>query len=584
MSGTSGARRRTRRTAWSAAALGLAIGLAGCGDAPGGSAAGASLAGTSAADSYNSADVQTGGKAAWTIGTSVENWNLLSAAGDTFDDRQVLNGVYPNTFTVNPSYAVTMNSDLLDSAAQTGSGPQTVVYKIKPGAVWSDGAPITADDFVYAWQAQNGSGADLAAASSVGYDQIKSVTGSDGGKTVTVVFGTPFPDWRSLFSALYPAHIARQHGDNTASFAWFGANVPTVSGGPFTVLNRNAKYYGAAAKLDQVVFRTVADSAQDPAALQNREVDGIYAQPQAGLVDQIKNMGGAITYRIDSGAQFEHIDFNLRNPTLGNAAWGKTLRTAMFTAYNRDDVLGKTVKQFLPTAATLDNRMLLPNQTGYQDNVTADGLGTGDTAEAQKLLTAAGFKNAATDGRLTAPDGAVIPALSMRYGLGDQIRQDECDLFAADMSRLGIAVDVSPTDDLAATLAQPGGSQNDSGSQNDNSHAYDIVVLAGAATPFPASANQALYVTGGAGNYGGYSNAKVDGWLKAAAASTDQSTVDADLNKADAQISADAYTLPLYQKPTFIAFDPKLGNVRDNSTAFGPTYNIRQWGLKTAGS
>ena len=594
MSGTSGARRRTRRTARSAVAVGLAVGLAtglaGCGGIPGsGSVAGASLAGTAAADSFNSAEVQTGGKATWTIGTSVKNWNLLSAAGNTFDDRQVLNGVYPSTFIVNPSYAVTMNSDLLDSAAQTGSGPQTVVYKIKPGAVWSDGVPITADDFVYAWRVQNGSDAGIAAASSVGYNQIKSVTGSDGGKTVTVVFSTPFPDWKSLFSALYPAHIASQHGDDAASFAWFGANVPTVSGGPFTVgsvssdrtavvLNRNAKYYGAAARLDQVVFRTVADSAQDPAALRNREVDGIYAQPQPVLLDQVKNLGGAITYRIDSGAQFEHIDFNLRNPTLGNAAWGRTLRTAMFTAYNRDDVLSKTIKQFLPSATTLDNRMFLPNQTGYQDNVTGGGLGTGDTAQAQKLLAAAGFKNAATDGRLTSPDGAAIPALSMRYSLGDQIRQDECDLFAADMSRLGIAVDVSPTDDLAATLAQSGGSQIDDG------HASDIMVLAGAATPFPASADQALYVTGGVGNYGGYSNAKVDSWLKAAAASADQSTVDADLNKADAQISADAYTLPLYQKPTFIAFDPKLGNVRDNSTAFGPTYNIQQWGLKTAGS
>jgi peptide/nickel transport system substrate-binding protein len=593
MSVRSGARGPRRGAGWSAAAavaVGLAIGLAGCGGSSSGSvAADVSLAGTPAADSFNSADVQTGGQVIWTIGSAVGNWNLLSAAGDTFDGRQVLNGVYPSTFIANPSYAVTMNSDLLDSATQTASSPQTVVYRIKPNAVWSDGAPIDADDFVYAWRVQSGAEAGIGTGGgSVGYERIKSVTGSDGGKTVTVVFRTPFPDWKSLFGPLYPAHIAKQHGDDAASFAWFGAHVPTVSGGPFTVgtvasngttvvLDRNARYYGAAAKLDRVVFRTVADSSQESAALRNRQVDGIYPQPGLRLVDQVKNLGGAVTYRLDSGPQFEHIDFNLRNPALGDAAWGRTLRTAMFTAYDRDDVLSKTVKQLQPTATTLDNRMFVPNQSGYRDDVASAGLGTGDIAKAQKLLTDAGFSNATAGGRLTAPDGTAIPSFSMRYALGEQLRQAECDLFAADMARLGITVAVSPTEDIGATLAAGG-----SGGSGDDG--YDIVALNGTAMPFPASADQAQYVTGGRGNYGGYSNAKVDGWLAAAVTSSDQGTVAADLDQADAQISADAYTLPLYQMPTLIAFDPRLGNVRDNGTAAGPTYNIQQWGLRTTDS
>ena len=615
MSGTSGARGLRRGTAWcaaAAAAVGLAIGLAGCGgSSSGGSvAADVSLAGTAAADSFNSADVQTGGQVTWTIGSAVGNWNLLSTAGDTFDGRQVLNGVYPSTFIANPSYAVTMNSDLLDSATQTAASPQTVVYRIRPNAVWSDGVPIDADDFVYAWQVQNGADTGISADSSVGYDRIKSVTGSDGGKTVTVVFRTSFPDWKSLFGPLYPAHVAKQHGDDAASFAWFGANVPTVSGGPFkvgtvtsndtvtsngtaasngtsVVLDRNARYYGAAAKLDRVVFRTVADSSQETVALRKRQVDGIYPQPGLSLVDQVKSLGGAVTYRLDSGQRLEHIDFNLRNPALGDAAWGRTLRTAMFTAYSRDDVLSKTIRQFQPASTTLDNRMFVPNQSGYRDDVASTGLGTGDTAKAQKLLTAAGFTNVTTGGRLTAPAGTAIPALVMRYALGEQLRQAECDLFAADMARLGITVDVSPTDDLGATLAaganQSSGNSS-AGSGGNHSDGYDIVALAGMATPFPASANQALFATGGRANLGDYSNAKVDAWLAAAATSTDQGAVASDLDQADAQISADAYTLPLYQMPTLIAFDPRLGNVRDNGTAAGPTYNIQQWGLRATDS
>ncbi len=583
--GSSGGRRLRRFAAWSAAGT-LALGLAGCGGTGGGSgsAADANLAGTAAADSFNSATVRSGGKATWTIEKTVDNWNLLSADGNTFDYGQVLNGVYPSAFIAKPSYAVVMNTDLLESAEQTGASPQTIVYKVKPDAVWSDGTPIGADDFVYAWQVQNGTDANIANATSVGYDQIESVTGTDGGKTVTVVFKTPFPDWKSLFGPLYPAHVAKQHGSDEAAFSWFAAHPPTVSGGPFVVssvasdktsviLSRNPKYYGAAAKLDQVVFRSITDSAQEPTALQNREVDGIYPQPQVDLVSQVRSMGSAITYHVDSGLQFEHFDFNLKNPVLGDKTWGRTLRTAMFTAVNRADMLSKTIQQFQSSATTLDNRMFVHNQNGYQDNVAKHGLGLGDTAKARKLLTDAGFKNATTGGRLTTPDGTPVPAFSLRYTVGNKIRQNESDLFAADMAKLGITVNVSPTDNLGATLAQSG-----------SNYTYDIIVFAWVATPFPASANQPLYVTGGGSNYGGYSNPDVDNWLNTAATSTDQATILANLNKADDQISRDAYTLPLYQKPTLIAFYPKLGNVRDNSTQIGPTYNIQEWGLKASGS
>jgi peptide/nickel transport system substrate-binding protein len=587
MSVTTRGRGRGGVAAWLAiGTTGLALALAGCAGNSGGDGAAAdqNIAGTSAADSYNnSAAVQTGGKITWAIEKPVQNWNLLST--DTrFDSGQVLNGVYPDTFIANPSYAVTMNSDLLTSASETSSNPETVTYQVKPNASWSDGTPINADDFVYTWQVQNGTDPNIPAASTTGFSQIASVTGSHAGKTVTVVFKGVFPDWKSLFSPLYPAHVAEEHGGGEASFAWFSANPPTISGGPFEVqsvsadqtsvtLQRNAKYYGAQPKLDQVVFRVITDSRQEPTALQNREVDGIYPQPEVGLVTQLKDMGSKISYKIDSGLSFEHIDFNLKNAALGNATWGKTLRTAMFTAFHRDDLIAKTIKQFQPSATALDNRMLVANQQGYQDDVTKYDLGSGDVVKARQELAAAGFKNATTGGQLTAPDGTAIPAFSMKYTVGDPIRQNTCALFAAAMSNLGITVDVSPTDDLGATLTQSG-----------TGYTYDIVDFAWVATPFPASASQPIYTTGGGDNFGGYSNKNVDAWLNGAASTTDPATQISDLNKADQQITQDAYTLPLYQKPTLLAFYPDLGNVRDNTASIGPTYNLQDWGLKGAAS
>ena len=68
------------------------------------------------------------------------------------------------------------------SATQTSASPQTILYKINPKAVWSDGTPITYKDFVYSYQAQSGlpqftdiGGKAYAPASTSGYSQIQTI-------------------------------------------------------------------------------------------------------------------------------------------------------------------------------------------------------------------------------------------------------------------------------------------------------------------------------------------------------------------------------------------------------------------------
>ena len=41
-------------------------------------------------------------------------------------------------------------------------------------------------------------------------------------------------------------------------------------------------------------------------------------------------------------------------------------------------------------------------------------------------------------------------------------------------------------------------------------------------------------------------------------------------------------TIPLYTKPTFIAYRNTFANVRDNSTSEGPFFAANTWGQKTA--
>jgi peptide/nickel transport system substrate-binding protein len=159
----------------------------------------------------------------------------------------------------------------------------------------------------------------------------------------------------------------------------------------------------------------------------------------------------------------------------------------------------------------------------------------------------------------------------MRYTKGNDIRKNECELFAATAKQLGVTVNVQITDSLGKTLAH-----------KDAQHDYDIVVFAWVGTPFPASGNHDAYVTDGGNNFGLYSNKQVDQWLDDSVSNLDPSAVIDDMNKADEQISKDAYTLPLYQKPTYLVFSNKYGNLRDNPTSVGPSYNINEWGLKAS--
>src|SRR6185312_1693974 len=90
-----------------------------------------------------------------------------------------------------------------------------------------------------------------AIASTAGYRDIKSVTGSNKGRTVTVIFRAPFGDWQMLFANLLPAHIMEKAGWNPACTTVDPA--VDLSGGPFRlaqvsdqtiVLRPNPKWWG----------------------------------------------------------------------------------------------------------------------------------------------------------------------------------------------------------------------------------------------------------------------------------------------------------------------------------------------------
>ena len=130
------------------------------------------------------ASSSSGGTATMALDENLAGFNINTSAASEFVLQEILNVVWPQAFIVNNKLQPVLNTQLMESASVTSTNPQTVVYKINPKAVWSDGTPITADDFIYNWQAQSGNpaytdvgGQPYDDASTAGYNQVQSVGG-----------------------------------------------------------------------------------------------------------------------------------------------------------------------------------------------------------------------------------------------------------------------------------------------------------------------------------------------------------------------------------------------------------------------
>src|SRR5262249_8173927 len=142
-----------------------------------------------APDTCNSGSRKDGGDIVVAIGKYPVNWNTNSSPGNLAETQQQEQLIAPSPFIFLPSGKIQYTSDLLAAEPQiTNQNPETVVYHLNPNAKWNNGTPISADDFILEWETNNGHDKNIDTVATTGYDQIKSVTGSDNGETVTVVY------------------------------------------------------------------------------------------------------------------------------------------------------------------------------------------------------------------------------------------------------------------------------------------------------------------------------------------------------------------------------------------------------------
>ncbi|MCW2595129.1 MAG: putative Extracellular solute-binding protein [Jatrophihabitans sp.] len=498
-------------------------------------------------------------------------------------------------FRVTPNIAYQPDPDQVTSATSSlVNGQQVVDIKINPKAVWDDGKPITAADYQFTASAQKsqdpakGGCPDILG--TVGFDQIeKSQAVSDKEVKFTFIKGKPFADWKGLFSGgtalILSKHIIDQ-GDPVKTCAYLKKGWPVAGGVPVGASNGpwllqaknidvakkivtlvpNPKYWGAKPKLARLVYASIGSTSDtNVKALKNQEVNIIYPQPQLDLVANLKQLSG-VTTSVSFGVQFEHLDFNTKDPLLAHPE----VRKAIALAMDRKALVDATVGKFSDKAQVLNNRLVLNTQTGYVDN--GAGYTTQNIAKAKSLIESIGGK--------MGPDGIYTiggKPLTFKVITTQQnpLRDQTIATIAAQVKQAGIKLTEFADPDIFEDKSHPNSLE---------AEGFQIALFAWVGSP-SLSSNNSIYLphtpTGGGGqNYTQGADPIVNDQLnKLATALTTQAEIDA-ANAADKQLWQDMFTIPLYQKPTLLSYTNNVSGLADNPTLAGPLWNSDGFSLK----
>ena len=272
----------------------------------------------------------------------------------------------------------------------------TITLKLRDGLTWSDGEPLTSEDFRFTWamtvDAKN------TVSSTYPYDLITAIETPDP-QTVVMKFDEPFAPWQTLWYGIVPAHILQPvyDADGTLDTAEWNNN-PTVGCGPYNFAEwesgsfarfvRNDAYWGTAAKIDELFIRFVPDDTAQTNALVAGDADlGLFIPYSE--TPKLKDAG--ITIMVEPSGYNEGIFFQVSPEFSHPAMLDVNVRKAVAMALNRDgfnqDVnLGvvKTPASFWDALPYYNDPALTPYPY--------------DPEGAKKLLDEAGWKDSNGDG------------------------------------------------------------------------------------------------------------------------------------------------------------------------------------------
>ena len=478
--------------------------------------------------------------------------------GQAFWSEKVLQ----TPFDVGPDF--TYEESLVSRVDFTRSRPFTLTYHIRPEARWSDGVPITAQDFIFTLRAIRRHATpefrDLHA-------PIRSARAVDR-KTVRVVLRPRSASWHDFFGNILPAHALR--GSDLAQVWSDRIDDPRtgrpIGSGPFLVerlergrqlvLRRNPRYWGPRpAYVERLVIR-FALSVTDPSEeLRSGELTIAMGVP-APVVPTVRRQPGM---RLVTGvaSNFEHLDVQ-RGPNAHPALRNKLVRRALAYGIDRTALVRQIWGEVDPSASVLDSLVHLAQSRYYEPNWGAYRY---RPAEARRLLTQAGCRRGA-DGIFSCGGRR----LSLRFVTSPVVsfRAQALPLIQAQLRAAGVEV--------VPVFAAPGAFFGQILPQG----MFDVALFSWAGSP--AASWAGVYGCDAPENYTGYCQRLITAHLNQADRTLDDGRRARVFNRADRGLASDVPTIPLFQLVATAVYDTSVRNFV--FLPWNPLWNAENWWLE----
>jgi peptide/nickel transport system substrate-binding protein len=413
-----------------------------------------------------------------------------------------------------------------------------IVYHLSEGALWSDGRPVTAEDF--ATTAAN-------MPESV-YESVRSVEIIDP-NNIKVLLNTPLGAWESMFLRVLPSVYAPGADMTTTPSNGAFRFTEWVPGDRIVVTRNESPWPGRVpisgqswGDVSEIRFVFRPDPAEMIDALETGEVDVIVSR-STDVMTSITEVASA-NHVLSPGPFWEHLDFHHEDPLLAQM-W---VREAVALGIDREKILDRTVRLIDPTADSLDSSLWLANDFRYDDSYPF----AYDPQRAVELLEEH-FCEPARDGIYDCQGRRMSFFLAATSDDPDRVQAFES--IQEDLEAIGI--EVNPLFRTRSTFLSPD-------FLFAPSDVWQMINFSWRARSDPQVPRGTIECAGEL-NVNRYCNPDVDRLLHMAARSPDQETRTALLSEADEVYLADLGVIPLYQKRVLLAW---------SRTLFGPVPNV----------
>ena len=405
------------------------------------------------------------------FGEMVEPAYIDPYNGQETSGIQVIQAIFDSLTKFDPK-----TQELLPSAAaswEPNADATVWTFKLEPDAKFHNGDPVTAQDFVYAWNRicnpkvvntitgkEDPSYISYHLASVKGYDEMQEGTATElsglkaiDDTTLEVTMAYPFADFEFVVAHPSLGPVQKDAVENGVEYEGkkvaFG-DMP-IGNGPFKMaepwkhneyirVERNDDYWGDKPYLDSVYYKIFKDTNTEYMEFEAGNLDfsiigdGQIAQATAKYGEAPDGYTPEPGKQCVLGAEagIYYININNNDPAMKDP----NLRKAVSLAIDRQ-AISDTV--FDGTRVPADN-FLVPGIAGYEEGAWADSKY--DVAAAKQALADAGF-----------PDGKGAPEIKLWYN-ADGGHQPVMEIVQANLKDIGVTAVLSPTADFATYLKE----------------------------------------------------------------------------------------------------------------------------------